>query len=396
MMNNNKNVYWVDLNRFDLKPDKSTWLEMSDALNDQGYRVTILTGYGVEHFQSDTHNVTIKCFNSINQGWFFRVTLLINILIWLIKHTGNQGIVILHPSSLFMAPFLRIQGRTNIHLDVRTVPVEIHTLKDRVDKLIYWTLPMVLLAKLAKSHSFITEPLRYLVSNRFELNSIPHVIWESGVNTRLFTPHLQTPDKHFTLLYHGTITENRGLSSVVSAIAKLDQQYPDIFKFVIIGDGVGLGSIREEVERQNIRHCIDIKGMLPYESIADEIKVVDCCICPLPNRIEWNISSPLKVFEYMATAKPMILTPIPAHKNVLDNQEYVVWTKGEAINDFVEAIKFAYIQRSRLQRAALKAPGFVRSRYDWICQGEKLAGFFNTVFDLKINDVSESELSKTM
>ncbi len=59
---------------------------------------------------------------------------------------------------------------------------------------------------------------------------------------------------------------------------------------------------------------VQFRGFVPYEHVADEIAQADVCICPLPDRLEWNVSSPLKVFEYMACAKPMILTPIPAPK----------------------------------------------------------------------------------
>ncbi len=76
-----------------------------------------------------------------------------------------------------------------------------------------------------------------------------------------------------------------------------------------------------------------------------EIAKADCGIYPLPDRPEWNVSSPLKVFEYMACGKPIILTPIPAHKDVLGDEGFVIWTKSDKAVDIAEAIMYAMDNR---------------------------------------------------
>jgi fructose/tagatose bisphosphate aldolase len=81
----------------------------------------------------------------------------------------------------------------------------------------------------------------------------------------------------------------------------------------------------------------------------------------------------------MASSKPMILTPIPAHKNVLAGQQFVLWTSGDQVKDYVETIKKAFDERAFLKNESKTASDLVRKKYDWLCQGKKLAGHLNEI-----------------
>jgi tRNA/tmRNA/rRNA uracil-C5-methylase (TrmA/RlmC/RlmD family) len=82
----------------------------------------------------------------------------------------------------------------------------------------------------------------------------------------------------------------------------------------------------------------------------------------------------------MASSKPLILTPILAHKNILTDQDFVVWSQGDQVENFVDAIKYAFDNREFLETAAKIAPDFVKNKYDWLCQGKKLADYLNSIF----------------
>ncbi len=380
-MNSKKIIYWVDLSRFDEKPDKSTYIEMAKSLNQQGFYVHLLTGYRKDKYNPKSTLFTINYFKALDVGWIFRISLLLNIIFWLLRHASKNNIYLLHPNAIFSVPLLKFFGRINIHLDIRTIPVDVHSLKQKIDRLIYWVFPIFLFGNIIKSYSFITDLLRLEVEKEFKQKYRPYVIWESGVNTDLFMSELVSisHSNKFKLFYHGSITEDRGIIRVVKAMKLLPIEYREQMCFVIIGDGPGLNDIRKLVTKEHMTEYIEIKGMIPYENIPQEIAVADCCICPLPDRLEWNISSPLKVFEYMASSKPMILTPIPAHKNVLVGQKFVLWTSGDQVEDYVKTIKKAFDERTFLKKESKTAKDLVRKKYDWLCQGKKLADHLNKI-----------------
>lgn len=374
-------IYWVDQDRFDTKPDRSTWIETSKVLCERGYRVEILT-YGTTGYQPNDSNVRIRYFSALDTLWFFRYSLLLNILVWLIRNSTRDDLIIVHPDGLIITPMLRLFGRSNIHLDVRTVPVEINSFKKKLDRWLFWTLPMAYLRKMARGYSFITDRLRKAVEEQFDTTFESYVLWTSGVNTDRFTPRNQPVNRgdEWILFYHGTISEKRGIGRVVQAMVDIKKDFQGRVRFVLFGGGPDLNALRNLSSELGVSDIVTFEGMHPYETIPDKLAQADICICPLPDRPEWNISSPIKVFEYMASGKPMILTPIPSHTDVAGEMDFVVWTEGDQPEHFRRAILQAFQNLERLRESARQAPETARRNFEWNIQGRRLADYLEKSF----------------
>ena len=383
-MKKRKNVFWVDLNRFDTKTDKSTWLEMSASMAKHGYDITILTGYESSKYYPKNNNVNIKYFETVNVAGLFRYSLLFNILRWLIWHSKRSDIFILTPGGLYVAPILRLFKKSNIHLDVRTVPVDIHSTRDKLNSLLFWKFTLRFLRHCAKGFSFITERLRESVEKEFNARFDNYVIWHSGVNIDIFRPLGNLPKNNdigeFKIFYHGTMTENRGVVTLVEAINALQGEYKDNVTLTLVGKGPAYEQVEKSVELNGLERFIELKGFIPYEDIPEEIAKADCCICPLPNYPEWEISSPIKIFEYMACGKPVILTPISAHLDVVKTDDFVIWAEGFSSADLRRAIERAYDERDDLIRAGKIAIDCVKESYTWETQGRRLAQYIDNNF----------------
>lgn len=382
-MSSDRKTYWIDINRFDKKPNKSVLLEMVSALNDLGRHTEILTGYGDEKYQPQ-NNVKLNYFDAINAGGLFRISLQLKILLWIITQGRKQDVYILPPSILYLSPMMWLFGRRNIHLDIRSFHVDIHSLKDRLGNLLFWTIPLRLFGKMPKGYSFITERLRLAVESDVSLGSTDYAIWQSGANVEHFkVKNIQNKNSQekFILFYHGTVSDNRGVYRVIQALAKVEASKRQNIQYVIVGSGPGYARLSTVVEEEGLEDNVLLKGRIPYEDIPLAIAEADCCICPLPALPEWDMSSPLKLMEYMASAKPMILTPIPAHKDVLDDQSFVVWSDGDSLDDLAKAITQAYDHRAEISVAAMGAPEIVSLNYEWRAQGKKLASYLGKTFD---------------
>ncbi|HEU4617071.1 MAG TPA: glycosyltransferase family 4 protein [Gammaproteobacteria bacterium] len=378
-----RRVYWLEPDVFDTKPNKSPWVEMSRGLKAHGYDVVIVTGYAREPYRPAGGDVRFDYVPCIKIPCLQRFSLLLSMLPKLMS-ARKDDIVIVSPSGLIIAPFLRALGIRNIHLDVRTVPVSVHPLKGRAARLLYWRIPMGRLHRWARGASFITARLKQSVEQEFRTLFEDSVIWESGVNAAAFRlpqgQHRPFDSRVRTIFYHGSIAADRGIDTVIEALASLDAEHRECLRFVIVGDGGDLARIKRLAEKRGLKDCVVFEGLKPYEEMPRLIAQADVCICPLPNRPEWNVSSPLKVFEYMACGKPIIVTPIPAHRAVLDGQDFVVWTQGFDAPAFKEAIVYALENVERLAKAAASGPAFVESRYDWRQQAAKLAEYLERKF----------------
>ena len=379
-----RRIIWLDADRFDKKPNKSPWLEMSRVLQDNNFDVTIVTGYSDQPYNNVHARVVSLYVRDI--PFLFRFGLLARMLFWILRYVDSDEIVILKPDSLFLAPILKAFGRKNLHLDIRTLPIRAHkSIKHRMDYLIYWTLSIKGFSRYVSTYSFITNRLRVAVEEEFSKQFNDYVIWQSGVNTSLFHPmpdasKLENQDKSFWLFYHGNIYGSRGVDTLVKAMSLLSPIYRLHIRLMIVGPDEGLIKVQDIVNDLGVAENVIIKGHVPYEKIPGLIGRADCCVCPLPDLLEWNVSSPLKVFEYMACGKPIILTPIPAHQDVANGQDYVIWAQGYEAADLRDAIERAFEGRVFFKKAAKAAPVFVKGRYDWERQGQKLAIYLSNKY----------------
>lgn len=377
-----KRILWLDPDRFDLKPNKSPWLEMSKAMCDYGFDVSIVTGYGRERYKSPYIDINMIYLHIPNIPGIYRYGLLFRMFLWAVVKHRKGDIFIVNQNGLFISPLLKLIGVKNIHLDIRSIPIEINSFRKRIDRLLFWKFTIGYLKNYVNGYSFITDRLKDAVENEFNTSFRDYVIWESGVNTNMFHPideKVQTDENEiFKLIYHGSISKDRGLNMVIEAISILDEPCKSNIRLVIIGRGPGVPSLKGLVEKHGLTRKVIFKGLMPYEDMPAEIAKADYGIYPLPDRPEWNISSPIKIFEYIACGKPTILTTIPAHIDICEGQEFIVWVEGEEVIDFKNAILKAYNNREYYCEVANKyAPLLARERYDWKVQANKLVNYFN-------------------
>ncbi len=376
-------IHWFTSDRFDTKPDKSSWTEVGDALAQQGANVRIITSYADKPYFPENKQVQMVYLKTLDLPLIYRAAFTFSSFFWLLKFATRNDLIILNQHELWMLPLLKLTRFNNVHLDIRTLPVVGDSLKDKLDIILFWKIAMRLFAKSCKSYSFITQRLLEAVENEFSTTYDDYTIWQSGVNTSFFSDVLSTVEtpkqiQPYTIFYHGSLYKRRGIDRVVEAFARLPEAILNQSRFVIVGSGSGLEPLRKQVAEFALGNKVELRGLVPYEQIPLQISQADVCICPLPDYPEWNVSSPLKVLEYMACAKPMILTPIAAHTDVLGKESFVVWTQGDDIDNFVAAITHAYECSGELKEAARSAPALVRQMWDWKTHGERFGDYLST------------------
>lgn len=383
MAENRTRIIWLDADRFDTKPNKSPWIEMSKVLRRHGFDVTLVTGFeNSPYSSSDLDVVSLPVFDV---PFFFRIALVWRMFRWICRNAGRDDIIILKPDSLLIAPLLARAGYRRLHLDVRTLPLRMHrTLKHRIDYWLFWSLAMRHFRRSVRSYSFITARLRQAIETEFAVTFPEHVIWQSSVNTAVFRPVESTVARDtndtFTLFYHGSIYSGRGVDTAVEAMKYLGANYRSRIRFVVIGPEEGDLRLGNVIRAHHVEDCVHHIGYVSHEQIPHRIAAADCCICPLPNRLEWEVSSPLKVFEYMACAKPVILTPIAAHREVADSAPFIVWTSGYGAVEIARAIEYAFDHREHLEKVAMAARELVLRKYDWFVQGQGFARYLKNQY----------------
>jgi glycosyltransferase involved in cell wall biosynthesis len=133
----------------------------------------------------------------------------------------------------------------------------------------------------------------------------------NGVDTELFKPIMSDMrkrlgiDNEFVLGYVGVLREWVDLSIVFDAIRTLDN-----VKLLIVGEEGFLAENIALAEKLGVENRVLFAGTVPYERVPDYISAMDACIIPFREYSVSHEAAPLKLFEYMACAKPVISSRI--------------------------------------------------------------------------------------
>ncbi|OMH25677.1 glycosyltransferase family 4 protein [Motiliproteus sp. MSK22-1] len=122
-------------------------------------------------------------------------------------------------------------------------------------------------------------------------------------------------DDKVVLGYVGAFVHWHGIDWFVDLIADRLKEYPNLV-LLLVGDGVCFNSIRERVAEAGAESQIILPGRVEHSEVATYLSAMDFGILPDSN----DYGSPMKLFEFMAMAKGMVVPDFsPISEVVKDN-----------------------------------------------------------------------------
>lgn len=369
-------ILWFVDKQFDCSLDRTTWLKAVECLQ-QRHSVSLVTEYRRMQPQFPELRNKIIYLRSPNPRFFKRIGLYLNQLKYyerlILLHRPSR--VLMNTNNFFLVrKSIRLRERYGYRnfLDVRTLPVAPGPAQNRIDR-IFFKRSVALAARCFDGVSYITEEMREYCRGTCRLPDHNSEVWTSGVDLSLFKPDLRSfPDKVFRLLYHGNLVENRGLENAIRAMNLIKDHGVHM---IFLGEGSGSRAMKGLVNKLGLADRVTFHPAVPIEEVPRHINEADAGILPLPDWPGWNTSSPLKLFEYLACGRPVILTGIPAHINTVGGQEFAFWAEDSSPEAIARAIIEAEGSRKEFPRLGRSARQFVTGRYSWEKQAAKLEDF---------------------
>jgi len=109
------------------------------------------------------------------------------------------------------------------------------------------------------------------------------------------------------LCYIGSLNPQDGVDHLLRALRHLlcELKRSD-FHCVIMGSGDSLQDLRDLAEKLQLNGCVDLAGFVSDEDLQANLAAADICVDPDPSSPLNDVSTWIKVMEYMAYAKPII------------------------------------------------------------------------------------------
>ena len=329
----------------------------------------------------------VDCFRPAIQGWAHKV--LYHLKMLYVALFDHYDIALFSVHSAHLIPFLKISFlfRTRkplLILDIRTIPVDlVNDLRSKLE-LFRYNASIKIADLFCDGITCITPMLGSSLKPKLRKLRKKMGYFQTGVNFSLFDPSksnslkksLKVEDR-FIIFYHGVLSPNRGIQDVIKAVDICKEQIPNIL-FMVVGTGNGESELKKLTEDLKLAKHVMFTGAVPFEKIPSYIKTADLGIIPLPSIGWWNVSSPIKLKEYLAMQLAVVATDIPAHRLVIektggatlvDNHDSRSFAK--AILTFSETHQTAYPAKSR------------KALYECISFNSQMKQFLEYVRDLK-------------
>ncbi len=383
-------ILWLVNKEMDISTSRTVLIAMAEQLQRLGHQVTLLARY--RHKAWVLHeNSHIIYLPSLNRRGLRSLTFLASLWTWLplyLQRARPDVVIIDRPLLVWaLLPWLLLSrllwAPVRWVLDVRSAPIERRGLEGKLWNKSYH-IGLWFAGRLMHGWTTITPALSEQISR---LGGIPKErigIWSSGVDCSIFSPQGKHKpqdwpfDEPFVIIYHGVVSTDRALDEVIKALGMIRDQVPDLSLF-LLGDGHDRQALIDLTESLGLVSRVIFHEPVPYTSVPDYLASANVGLVPLPDTPSYRVSSPLKLIEYLAMGKPVVITDIQAHRSILRGRGDAIYVPCVSNGrPTPEALSHAMLQAYRqFANLSLSTENrrIVLEEYNWTVQAHRLEAY---------------------
>jgi glycosyltransferase involved in cell wall biosynthesis len=183
---------------------------------------------------------------------------------------------------------------------------------------------------------------------------------------------LELPSEGRLVVYAGSLYGWKGVQTLAGAASLLP---PAVTTLFVGGSARDAAAFREQYAGDRIR----VIGHRPYPDVPLYLAAADVLVLPNSGRsaISRHYTSPLKLFEYMASGRPIVASDLPSFREVLDAQTAVLVPADDA-PALAKGINTVLDDAGLAARLGARARDLARN-YTWTARASRIVGFLDRV-----------------
>lgn len=221
-------------------------------------------------------------------------------------------------------------------------------------------------------------------------NKKPLAVIPNCVDSRFYKPTkrnkplaetLEIADDEIVVAFCGHVTEFKGLNVLVQAAKTVLKKHKNV-KFLIIGDGPALQSVKDLAKKLGVYKSFKFVGFIPQKLLPTYLSLADVCVAPYTPAEWYKLSlpeTPVKVVEYMSMGKPVIMSKI-------SDENVITWSDGGVQitpGDVTELTSWIIsLIRDEETRKTLGTKGrvYVEQNFSWETTAPKLMEIYESLY----------------
>lgn len=159
--------------------------------------------------------------------------------------------------------------------------------------------------------------------------------WPPSHRPSEYPPRSLRPGGPYELLYAGSVTEAKGVSDLLHAVARLKNEGFKI-KLSIVGRDPD-GSMIALSKSLNVRNIAHFLGVVPNEDVPEKMRSADAVV--VPSRHEYPEGLPLTIYEALSSRTPIIASDHPMFKGPLVHEESALIFEAGNVENLASCVK---------------------------------------------------------
>jgi glycosyltransferase involved in cell wall biosynthesis len=201
------------------------------------------------------------------------------------------------------------------------------------------------------------------------------VVIPNGVDMDFFTPlsDAARPFEGFSVVYMGGLEPWQGIDLLIRAIHEVRQQDNLPIHAVIAGDGPSRHDFERLAVTLGLTTCVKFLGTVARETVPYVIAGGDVGYSGhTESQGRAVFRSPLKLYEYMAMAKPVISSPVADARALLTDGDTGFFFDTADTGGLAQALRRAYAMRANLPIMGARARQVVEHGHSWTARCEAI------------------------
>jgi glycosyltransferase involved in cell wall biosynthesis len=170
------------------------------------------------------------------------------------------------------------------------------------------------------------------------------------------------------LIYVGVLHYERNLLVFSRALQKAIDEGCD-FVLSLVGDGTERKDLEIFARRTDGR--IRIVSPVPHNQVPGLLAKSHVGILPFPDEEKFRVSSPIKLFEYMAAGLPILATRIACHTDVVGESDFAFWAEGADEDALLDTLRRVSRSHASLKQMGAQA-AFAAQSWTWEASALKI------------------------
>jgi glycosyltransferase involved in cell wall biosynthesis len=186
--------------------------------------------------------------------------------------------------------------------------------------------------------------------------------------------------KLFLVGYVGTMSIQEGLDILIDAAAEVKNRGREDVHFTCVGGGPGLVGLRQMVREKNLEDTVTFTGRVPDGELLSILSTADVCVNPDKPCAMNDISTMIKVPEYMALGKPIVQFDLKEGRfSAGDASLYC--DNNDQVRDFANKILWLLDHPEERQRMGVYGRRRVEQELAWKYSVKNLIAAYDRAFE---------------